>query len=84
MNKKEIINEFITSSMQLIDETDINREMSAMQSKCGAKLFRNDLEINALECQIDNISKKTQALNIDIDEKAIKLKSIQESLSQFK
>ena len=84
MDKTEKINDFIKSSMHLIDETDITREMSSVQAKYGAKLFRNDLEINNIECQIDNIVNKTSKLNSDIDNKADKIKLIQESLNQIK
>lgn len=84
MDKTKKINDFIKSSMQLIDETDITREMSSVQAKYGAKLFRNDLEINNIECQIDNIVNKTSKLNSDIDNKADKIKLIQESLNQIK
>jgi hypothetical protein len=77
------INDFLSSSVKLIDDADVNREINNAQLKYSAKLFQQDLEINDLECQIDNFNKKTDNINSSINNKVTELKHIQESLSKF-
>jgi hypothetical protein len=76
------INDFLSSSVKLIDDVDINREINSAQIKYGAKIFQRDLEINDLNCKIDKYNQKTNTINDSINSKVAELKKIQESLSR--
>lgn len=83
MNMTDRINEFLKGSVGLIDDVDIAREMNATQVKYGKKLFNTDLEINAIECQINKFNTKTSEINHSIDDKKAEFSKLQKSLAKF-
>jgi len=59
------ISEFLKSSMQLVDDLDIKRELNEVQLKYATDLLQKDLEIQNLENRINKINLNTEKINSD-------------------
>lgn len=77
------MNNFFRDSMSLIDETDIGREFSKAQIKYGKRLFKDDLEINSIECQIAKFNDKTNKILESIESKRAEFAKIEKPLNKF-
>lgn len=75
--------EFLRDSVKLIDDIDIEREMSNTQIQFGKKLFNTDLEINAIECQTNRFIEKTNEIGKSIFQKRKAFNDIHNMLQKF-
>jgi len=74
------LNEFLAKSLKLVDDQDVNRELTDVQISYSSELFKKDLQIADLDRQIENVKNSTDKLNANNNELKSKLNTIKISL----
>lgn len=77
------INDFLQTAVQYIDTLDVEKEFNDTNIRYSAKFFKDDLEMNSLDCQIESLNENTSAIDANINNKRDSLKKIRASIKNF-